>query len=337
MPPSLVEHGLAESLHPEPGAYRGQCVRSQTVSRSWLICDEFITKQIAWRAILNFHSSAVERSTGRLPAEPGPAPGKRSPVFAGRVTMPVRCGALRHACPRSFSAPPDPPRNSHHHRPRGQPPPIWQRRAAAHHGPPDRPAHRRCASWSIRNSRPARPSWMAASSSKRATFTASSTSSCSNTRWTQAVGPLAPLTHRRRKLGRRIAQFNPKRVARQNVAHHYDLSRRAVRPVPRRGPAIFLRLLSRSSTPRSRRRRPPRSATSPPSCCSGRASACSTSARAGAASALYIARRDRRRRHRHHAFARSSSGSSNERARRAGLAEQRALRAASTTATRPDL
>jgi cyclopropane-fatty-acyl-phospholipid synthase len=44
-----------------------------------------------------------------------------------------------------------------------------------------------------------------------------------NTRWSASIGPLGPLQHRRRKLGRRLAQFNPARVARHNVAHHYDL------------------------------------------------------------------------------------------------------------------
>jgi cyclopropane-fatty-acyl-phospholipid synthase len=44
-----------------------------------------------------------------------------------------------------------------------------------------------------------------------------------NTRWSVSIGPFGPLQHRRRKLGRRLAQFNPARVARHNVAHHYDL------------------------------------------------------------------------------------------------------------------
>jgi cyclopropane-fatty-acyl-phospholipid synthase len=44
-----------------------------------------------------------------------------------------------------------------------------------------------------------------------------------NSRWAQAVGPFAPLTVQRRRLGRRLAQFNPVHTSRQNVAHHYDL------------------------------------------------------------------------------------------------------------------
>jgi cyclopropane-fatty-acyl-phospholipid synthase len=43
-----------------------------------------------------------------------------------------------------------------------------------------------------------------------------------NSRWS-AVGMLAPLQYRGRKLGRRLAQFNPKKASRRNVAHHYDL------------------------------------------------------------------------------------------------------------------
>ena len=42
----------------------------------------------------------------------------------------------------------------------------------------------------------------------------------------------------------------------------------ALRSLPRRRPAVFLRLFQRARTRRSSRRRPPRSAISPPSCCS---------------------------------------------------------------------
>jgi cyclopropane-fatty-acyl-phospholipid synthase len=45
----------------------------------------------------------------------------------------------------------------------------------------------------------------------------------SNTRWAPAIGPLAPLALAGRRLGRRLAQFNPARISRRNVAHHYDL------------------------------------------------------------------------------------------------------------------
>jgi cyclopropane-fatty-acyl-phospholipid synthase len=44
-----------------------------------------------------------------------------------------------------------------------------------------------------------------------------------NTRWATSIGPLGPLTYRLRNLSRRLAQFNPTRFSRRNVAHHYDL------------------------------------------------------------------------------------------------------------------
>ena len=81
-----------------------------------------------------------------------------------------------------------------------------------------------------------------------------------------------------RYLKRRLSQFNPRRRARNNVAHHYDLDGRLYSLfLDADIAAATLRTSSyRSTTPNS-----PRNGTSPPSSCSSPTSACSTSAAAG--------------------------------------------------------
>ena len=79
-----------------------------------------------------------------------------------------------------------------------------------------------------------------------------------------------------------LPRRNDATASRRNVAHHYDLDERALPPLPRRRPAVQLRLFPRSRPTASSRRRKTRRRTSPPSSTSSRASACSTSAAAGA-------------------------------------------------------
>jgi cyclopropane-fatty-acyl-phospholipid synthase len=77
-----------------------------------------------------------------------------------------------------------------------------------------------------------------------------------------------PMTRLQGELKRLLQAFHTttrSERAQRNVAHHYDLGR-ALRPLPRQRPAIFLRLLRDRQRQAWRWRRTTRNCTSPPSC-----------------------------------------------------------------------